>query len=308
MKIKIGSRASKLALWQANFIKTKLEVLSGINVEIIVIKTKGDKMLEARFSEINDKGLFTKEIETALASREIDIAVHSMKDLPVELPEGLMLGAIPEREIPNDALVSKFKLGELPSGAKIGTGSIRRMAQILNFRKDIMVKDIRGNIDTRLRKMETLGFDGIIVACAGLKRLNLLSRVSEIIPFEIMLPAPGQGAIAVEIRKGDKKIHEVVSNLNDNNTFKSVTAERSLLTKISQAHAANNLMDIPQGSGGCQVPMGALAFIKNGRLKLKAMISNLNGAKIIKGEIEGRSSESKKLGEKLAEKLLSEMI
>lgn len=313
MKVKIGTRGSKLALWQANFVKNKLEKLDNLEAEIIPIKTKGDKILDTQLSKINDKGIFTKEIENALINREIDLAVHSMKDLPTDLPEELMIAAVPERETPNDVLISKFKLKELPSGARIGTSSLRRISQILNFRNDIRIETIRGNIDTRIKKIEVLGLDGIIVAYSGIKRLNLESFVSEIIPFEIMLPAPGQGAIAIEIRKGDEKIYKIVRNLNDYNIFQSITAERSFLNKIvlkhreSVASHENNkryLMDIPPGRGGCQIPIGAVAVIEDNKIKLTGMISNLEGTKIIRGKIEGYPEESEELGETLADSLI----
>jgi hydroxymethylbilane synthase len=292
-KIKIGTRGSKLALWQANWVKERIENnFKDIECEIISIKTTGDKFFDMRLFEQSDKGFFTKEIEEALIKQEIDIAVHSLKDLPTEIPPELEIGAVTKREIPNDILISKKKktLKDLPIGAKIGTSSLRRKCQLLNFRDDLTIIDLRGNLDTRIRKLNMTDLDGIVIAYAGVKRLGFEDLISEIISFEIMLPAIGQGALGIEIRKGDKEIYDIVKNLNHKESFQAISAERSFLRRIH---------------GGCRIPIGAYAYINNNTLTLEGMISNLDGTKIIRKKIQGKSIEAELIGIKLAEEILN---
>ena len=294
MKIlRIGTRGSKLALWQAHWIKERIEnIFKDIKCDIVPIKTTGDKFSDIKLFDKSDKGFFTKEIEEALINRKIDLAAHSLKDLPPEIPEELVIGAVTKREIPNDVLISKEKktLKDLPKGAKIGTSSLRRKAQLLNFRNDLIMSDIRGNIDTRIRKLDTTDYDGIVIAYAGVKRLGFEDLISEIISFEIMLPAVGQGALAVEIKKNDEDVYNIVKNLNHQESHQAISAERSFLRRVQ---------------GGCQIPVGAYGFIDHNILTLEAMISNLNGTRIIRKKIQGKYEEAELLGISLAEDILN---
>ncbi|CUS87927.1 hydroxymethylbilane synthase [Candidatus Kryptobacter tengchongensis] len=294
-KIVIGTRGSKLALWQTEFVKGKLsQIFPELEFEIRIIKTKGDKILDSPLSKIGDKGIFTREIEVQLLNREIDIAVHSLKDLPTKLPDGLIIGAVTEREDVRDVLISKnnLKLTELPQNSIIATGSLRRKAQLLHLRSDFQFVDLRGNIDTRFKKFDESNWNGMVLAYAGVKRMNYTDRVSEVISTDFILPAVGQGAIAVEIRESDEKIFELVRKINHQETELATRAERALLKYLE---------------GGCQIPIGAFAFVSNGKIKLSAMVSNFDGSFLVRDSIEDDVNENvEELGFKLAEKLLEQ--
>lgn len=288
----IGSRGSELALWQTNFVKSALEKnFPDLKLEIKIIKTTGDKMLDVALSKIGDKGLFTKQIESALLSKEIDLAVHSLKDLQTVQPENLTIGAVSKRETPNDVLISKKynSIDELPLGAKVATGSLRRRSQLLSHRPDLEIVEIRGNLQTRFRKFDESDLDAMILAFAGVHRLNLDERIAQIIPFEIMLPAVGQGAMAVEIREKDAEIKEILKVINDAETEFCVKAERAFLRSLE---------------GGCQVPIGANASIENDKIHLEGFVGSLNGKANWRETMTGEKSEAEKLGTNLAEILI----
>lgn len=291
-KLIIGSRGSALALWQTNFVAGELARLTPLEIEIKKIKTTGDKILDSPLAKIGDKGLFVKEIEHALEKGEVDLAVHSMKDVPTEILTGLMLGAILKRELPNDVLVSldNVPLKDLPAGSTIGTSSLRRKAQLLYFRPDFKFIDVRGNLDTRLRKMASGDFDAMVLAAAGVRRLSLTENITEMIATSVLLPAVGQGAIGIEIRKDDEEINDLVEQLGDPATRICVLAERALMRRLE---------------GGCQIPIGALGELKNGSLGLEAMVASLDGSKLVRDRTEGDPDESEKVGVVLAEKLLA---
>ena len=291
-KFIIGSRGSELALWQTHHVKAELEkYFIEIELEIKIIKTTGDTLLDVALSKIGDKGLFTKQIETALLNGEIDLAVHSLKDLQTIQPQGLMIGAISAREMPNDILVSKkYKtIDDLPQGAKVATGSLRRKSQLLNYRQDLQIFEIRGNVPTRIKKFEESDLDAMILAFAGVHRLNLNAHISQIIPFEIMLPAVGQGALAIEIRDEDLQIKEILQSLNDENTNLCVMAERAFLRSLE---------------GGCQVPIGANAILANDKILLTGMVGNLDGSINLRENISGEKSQAEELGINLAKILI----
>lgn len=294
----IGSRGSKLALAQTNWVKAQLERSNpDLKFSIEIIHTRGDKITDVALSRIGGKGLFTKELEVALQEGKIDLAVHSLKDLPTELPPDLTLGAIPEREDPHDLLIGNGikNLRQLPVGAKIGTSSLRRKAQILALRPDVEVLDLRGNLDTRLRKLKTEGLNAIIVARAGVNRLGASQDSAYAIPYEEMLPAVGQGALAIEIRKGDKTTGALVSKIDHLPTRQAVEAERALMLELQ---------------GGCQVPIGAIAHVSppqadaSGGLELQAVIISLDGRKIIRDSNKGSISSAREIGTELAQRLL----
>ena len=295
MKVRIGTRGSKLALWQTEFVRRKLsDVFPDVEFEVKVIKTKGDKILDSPLSKIGDKGIFTREIEIELLNREIDIAVHSLKDLPTKLPEGLIIGAVTEREDVRDVLISKdnLKLAELPKEAVIATGSLRRRAQLLHFRSDFKFVDLRGNIDTRFRKFDESNWDAMVLAFAGVRRMNYEGRIAELISTYIVLPAVGQGAIAIEVREDDVKILDLVRRINHIETELATRSERALLRRLE---------------GGCQVPIGAFAVVNDGKIKISAMISNFDGTFFVRDSIEGFvSNDVEELGFELAEKLLEQ--
>ena len=291
-KFVIGSRGSELALWQTNFVKTKLEEFSpALNLEIKIIKTTGDKMLDVALAKIGDKGLFTRQIENALLSREIDLAVHSLKDLQTVQPKNLIIGAVSERELPNDVLISKHyaSIDELPKNATVATGSLRRKSQLLNYRPDLQIFEIRGNVPTRLKKIEESDLDAMILAYAGVHRLKLDAHIKQIIPFDIMLPAVGQGAMAIEIRSDDDETKSLVQKLNDEATEFCTTAERSFLRRLE---------------GGCQVPIGANAVLIGDMIYLEGMAGNLDGSVNLREEISGEKSKAEDLGKRLAEILI----
>jgi len=288
--LRIGTRKSKLALWQANYVKEKLES-RGYGVELVLITTTGDKILDAPLAKIGGKGLFVKEIEEALLRGDIDLAVHSLKDVPMVLPEGLTLGAITEREEPFDVLISRDGRGlqELPEGAKVGTSSLRRQVQIKRKRPDLRVEILRGNVDTRLRKLEEGLYDAIVLAYAGVKRMGFEERVSQVL--EDFIPAVGQGSLAIEIRQEDQKVYEAIAFLDHRESRIRAECERAFLRELQ---------------GGCQVPIGAYAWIEGEKLKLKAFISDLEGKRFLEGAEEGDLHQAEQVGKKLAKRLLEE--
>ncbi|HAW60629.1 MAG TPA: hydroxymethylbilane synthase [Actinobacteria bacterium] len=290
-KIVIGTRGSRLALWQANFVAEQLKKIVSCEIVIKKIKTTGDKILDFPLTRIEGKGLFVKEIETALLNGEVDLAVHSMKDVPTDLPEGLVIGAMMPREDPLDALVSRdgFTLEGLPNGAVIGTSSLRRRAQLLHFRSDFTVTDVRGNLDTRLKKLESGKFDAIVVAAAGLIRMGWSDRITVRISTDVCLPAVGQGAVGVEIRGEDEEMAEPASVINHAETFASISAERALLKRLE---------------GGCQIPIGALGIVEEGELKITAAVANLDGSRLVRHSISGSPGRAEEVGIALAERLL----
>ena len=289
-KLVIGSRGSKLALWQSEHIAASLESHFDLDIEIKKIKTQGDIILDTPLAKIGGKGLFVKEIETALSEGKIDLAVHSMKDVPTEFPKGLIIGAMTKRVDARDVLISKnnVSLKDLPQGAIVGTSSLRRQSQLLRARPDLKMKDVRGNLDTRLRKMKEGQFDAMILAAAGLDRLEVDDVITERISPEVMLSAVGQGSIGIEIRKDDKEVADYVSVLNDGPTFACITAERALLAQLE---------------GGCQVPIGAFGKIEGDELVLKAIVAGLDGKMFFKDQLAGPPEEANAIGYKLAVRL-----
>ena len=265
MFFRLGTRKSKLALWQANFVKEKLESL-GCKVELVLIKTTGDKILDSPLAKIGGKGLFVKEIEDALLKGEIDLAVHSLKDVPMVLPDGLTLCAITERENPYDVLISKEgkRLEELPPGAVIGTSSLRRQAQIKRKRKDLKVEVLRGNVDTRIRKLEEGLYSAIVLAYAGVKRMGLEAYISQVL--EDFIPAVGQGSLAIETREDDPKVQKFVKVLDHWESHLRAMCERAFLRELE---------------GGCQVPIGAFSWIESDKIYIKGFVSDLNGERFI---------------------------
>ena len=280
----IASRGSQLALWQARWVAAQLSA-AGQECRIEIIKTTGDKITDVPLAKVGTKGLFTKEIEEALLDGRAHLAVHSLKDLPTELPEGLVLAAIPEREDPRDAMVGRT-LANLPLGAKVGTSSLRRAAQLRQLRPDLQVESIRGNLDTRLRKLDEGQYDAILLAAAGLKRLGWGDRIAEILSPEQMCPAVGQGALAIEARAG----FEGVAMLDHADTRTAVLAERGVLGALG---------------GGCQVPIGAYATVSEGRVHLLAIVAAPDGTQVIRAEAEGPCAEASLIGASLAAELLT---
>ncbi len=294
MHLRIGTRGSALALWQAETIMNMIQKKDpSLKVELVKIKTKGDKILDAPLAKIGDKGLFTKELDHALLNGDIDLAVHSMKDVPTQLPEGLVISAVPLRGVVEDVFVSnKYdSLEEIPGGGVIATGSLRRKSQLLAYRPDLTIVDIRGNVNTRLAKLDASNWDGMILARAGLERLNMKERIKEIIPVDFMLPAVGQGALAVVTRKDDQElIRFLQSNIHDPDTYARVIAERSFLRTLE---------------GGCQIPIGSHAIITDKQtLSLFGFIGSLNGQKFVREKLEGPLSEAENLGKTLATTML----
>jgi hydroxymethylbilane synthase len=282
----IASRGSQLALWQARWVASRLEEL-GHACRIEIVKTTGDKITDVPLAKIGGKGLFTKEIEEALLDGRANLAVHSLKDLPTELPEGLALAAVPVREDPRDALVGK-RMAELAAGAKVGASSLRRAAQLRRLRPGVLVEPVRGNLDTRLRKLEEGRYDAILLAAAGLKRLGWGGRISEILEPETMCPAVGQGALAVETRTSGEGM-DACRALDHPATHAAVAAERSVLRALG---------------GGCQTPIGAHAMARDGRLRVLAIVASPDGSELVRGETEGPAADAERLGRELAERLL----
>jgi len=289
----IGTRGSRLAVWQAEWVQARLrDIAPTVNVTLKRIKTSGDKITDVPLAKIGGKGLFVKEIEEALLQGDIDVAVHSMKDVPTVLPEPLGILCVPAREDPRDALISRQRrpLSALPPGARIGTSSLRRQSQLLHHRGDLEILTLRGNLDTRLRKLNAGDFDGIVLAAAGLRRLGWLNEVTEYLPFEISLPAIGQGAIAVEGRRDDEFVRDLLGMLNDPGTHTAVLAERALLDRLQ---------------GGCQVPIAGHASIEGNRLRLDGLVASVDGKTIIRDAVEGAPLDARDLGLSLADRLLA---
>ncbi|PKM76789.1 MAG: hydroxymethylbilane synthase [Firmicutes bacterium HGW-Firmicutes-15] len=292
-RLRLGTRGSKLALWQADYVAWELrQVVPDIDIEIKIIKTKGDKILDVALSKIGDKGLFTREIENELLAGEIDLAVHSMKDLPTFIAPGLVLGGVLKRENPQDVLISHkgYSLTSLPRNGSVGTSSLRRIAQLRALRPDIRMVDLRGNVETRIKKMEEQDLDGIILAYAGVKRLGFTGKISEMIATDIMLPAVGQGAIAIELREEDNETLKVISPINNLHTKLETMAERALLRELE---------------GGCQVPIASLAQIKGNILYIEGLVASMNGQRVIKESLTGDLNKAEEIGRSLAQSLLN---
>lgn len=292
-EFRIGTRGSKLALAQSGFIRNRiLAEYPYSRVELIEIKTTGDKVLDTPLSRIGGKGVFVKEIEEALLRKEVDLAVHSMKDLPAQIPQGLTLCAFPEREDPRDVLISGsgLRLDELPHRSRIGTSSLRRSAQLLRWRPDLEIVPLRGNVDTRLRKLESGHCEAIILAAAGLRRMGLESRIQQFIPVERMLPAIGQGSLGLEVRRDDEETALALDFLDHEPTRIAMKAERAFLAELQ---------------GGCQVPIAGMALMEGLRVVLKGLVADLRGTTCIADALSGPSHEAAELGRALARNLLA---
>jgi hydroxymethylbilane synthase len=293
MLLRIGTRGSRLALAQSRWVKEKIEAkYSAARVELVRIKTKGDKILGSPLSKIGGKGLFVKEIEEALLRKEVDLAVHSMKDVPAELPAGLEISLFPMREDPRDAFVSTAyeSIQDLPKGASVGTGSLRRSAQLLRLRPDLRVVPVRGNVDTRLKKIDSGDLHAVILASAGLRRLGLERRMSQVLSTEMFLPAIGQGVLGLEMRRADGSLRNLLRFLNHQETELIVRAERSFLKELE---------------GGCEVPIAGYGRLDGDKLLLEGMIANLNASKLIRDEAFGPMERPEEIGVQLARKLLA---
>jgi hydroxymethylbilane synthase len=291
--IKIGTRGSKLALWQANWVKSVLEEkFPPHTVELVIIKTRGDKILDVPLAKVGGKGLFVKEIEHALLTRQIDIAVHSMKDMPAEIPDGLCIGAVPERENPSDVFISQSGLGfeKIDSGSIIGTSSLRRGAQLRHARPDMVIQPLRGNLDTRLKKLQTENLDAIVLAAAGVKRLDLEHKITEYLSPDIILPAIGQGALCIETRNDDPIVGPLVEALDHGPTRTVVQGERAFLHRLE---------------GGCQVPIAGHGKISQDQFILTGLVAEVDGSRLIKAERRGPMDSSEAIGIDLAEELLA---
>mgnify|MGYP003584810993 CR=1 FL=1 len=289
----IGTRSSKLALWQADYVADCLrQEYPGLRVGKKLVTTKGDKILNAPLAKIGGKGLFTKELEQDMLAGNIDIAVHSLKDMPVDIPAGLTLAAITKRLDPGDAVVSpRYRtLAALPQGARVGTSSLRRKAQLLHARPDLQIEDLRGNVNTRLARLETENFDAIILAVAGLKRLGFGDRITDVLPRSLCLPAVGQGALAIEARTADQAVLDRLAFLRDEATVHCAAAERAFLARVE---------------GGCQVPVGVYASEQGGSLTVEAVIASVDGARLYRDSIDGELTQAAALGRTLADRLLA---
>ena len=293
--LRIATRGSALALWQANHIGERLMQLHGVESELIRIRTSGDRFQGASVAQVSEqtgtKGIFIKELEEALLAGTADLAVHSMKDVPTENPAGLIFPAITKREDVRDCLISRdaAKLKDLAAGARIGTSSLRRQAQLRHHRPDLELLDLRGNVDTRLRKVAAGEFDAIVLATAGVKRLGASDKITEILSTEIMLPAVGQGALGIETRADDRETLRLVAGLDDAESHAAVTAERALLRELE---------------GGCQLPLGAWARHENGELRLEACVFSADGKEFVRNELRGEVGDAKKLGARLGQMLI----
>ncbi len=287
--IRIGSRGSRLALVQARGVMEALAPHATVELEII--QTQGDRVTDRPLSQVGGSGLFIKEIEKALLEERIDLAVHSMKDVPSGVAEGLILAATTERKDPRDAFVSlrAESIESLPQGARLATGSLRRRSQLLAARPDLQIEDLRGNVPTRLEKLDASDWEGIVLAAAGLERLGLADRISSLIPVETMLPAVGQGALAIEIREADETLGKSLKRLNHYASERAITAERALVARLE---------------GGCQVPIGAYAALHDDVIRLRGFVGSVDGAKHLKQEVSGRSDQAENLGLELAGRML----
>ncbi len=291
--IVIGTRGSTLALWQAEWVQARLKELApDLSVSLQRIKTSGDKILDVPLAAIGGKGLFVKEIEEALLRKDIDLAVHSLKDVPTVLPAGLALLCVPQREDPRDALLSRggLRFSELPTGARVGTSSLRRQAQLLHLRPDLRISMLRGNLDTRLRKLKEGEFDAIVLAAAGLKRLGWTEGVTEYLSADTCVPAIGQGALAIEGRSDDRFIVNLLRPLEDRATRVAVTAERALLDRLE---------------GGCQVPIAGHAAVDGEQVRMEALVASVDGRTVIREGATGAAADAQRLGRELAERLLA---
>jgi hydroxymethylbilane synthase len=291
--ITIGTRGSQLALWQANWVKEAIgRNHPELTVELAVIKTKGDKILDVPLAKVGGKGLFVKEIEEALLDQRIDLAVHSMKDMPADIPADLCIGAIPQREEPRDVLITRDKrrLDQLKPGARVGTSSLRRAAQLLHVRPDLAIVPLRGNLDTRLKKLQTESLDAIVLAAAGVKRLGLAERITQVLDESVMLPAVGQGALCIEIRQNDPRIASAVASLDDLPTRQVVLGERAFLNRLE---------------GGCQVPIAGHGHLNSNGYTLTGLVCDVDGSHLIKQSRTGPQSRSEVIGVELAEVLLA---
>ena len=292
--LKIATRQSPLALWQAEHIRARLEALhAGLNVELVTFVTQGDKILDTPLAKIGGKGLFVKELEAALLDGRADLAVHSMKDVPMALPEGLSLAVICEREDPLDAFVSNTyaSFQDLPQGAKVGTSSLRRKCQILKARPDLEIIDLRGNVGTRLSKLDAGQYDAIILASAGLKRLGLSERIRHTLAPEVSLPAVGQGALGLECRTNDQAVLELILPLMDDETNVCVRAERAFNAYLE---------------GGCQVPIAGYATLKDGQLSMEGRVGSVDGQTLLSAQLSAAPEQAEQLGEQLAQNLLAQ--
>lgn len=294
MKIKIGTRGSALALWQASWVKSRLESHHpGLSVELVKIKTKGDKILDTALAKVGGKGLFVKEIEDALIRNETHLAVHSMKDVPAELPEGLIIDAVPEREDVRDAFIGR-KVSTwkgLPHGARVGTSSLRRQAQLLCHRPDLTMIPLRGNVETRLKKLESENLDAVVLAVAGMKRMKFEERITEYFSDDIMLPAIGQGALALEVRENDHEVRELIHFLKHPPTETAMAAERSFLRTLQ---------------GGCQVPIAALARVDGGRVRISGLVADTDGSRVFRDSADGPAEDAARIGSGLAARILDQ--
>jgi hydroxymethylbilane synthase len=291
--LRIGTRGSALALWQARSISESLRIVTGVESELVIVKTSGDKFQQTKFSDMGTKGVFIKELEDALLERRVDLAVHSMKDVPTEIPDGLTIAAICKRHDVRDALLSSSgaSLQSLPAGSRVGTSSLRRKSQLLYVRNDLQILDLRGNVDTRIEKLKRGDYDAIVLAKAGLDRLGLSANITEVLPTEVCLPAAGQGAIGIETRADDADTLRILAALNDADTRSGVDAERALLAGLE---------------GGCQVSIGAWGRVESDKLVLEVVVLSPDGSQRLKDKSWGTPEEAALLGEKVAAKMLEQ--
>ena len=292
--IRVGTRGSLLARRQTDAVVAALKRrYPDQQFEVRPLRTTGDRRTRQPLDQLGGVGVFVKELESALLAGEIDMAVHSLKDVPTAVPEGLTIAAVPGREDPRDALVSRrgAKLAEIPPGARVGTGSLRRACQLRTLRPNLEVVGIRGNVDTRLRKVEAGEVEAVVMAAAALARMGWLDRASEVLSFDVMLPAPGQGALAVEVRSDDEAVREMAAAVDDGDSHRAATAERAFLRRLG---------------GGCAVPIAALGLMEGGRLRLQGLVGDVQGRRILRAELEGPADDAEALGVRLAERLLAE--
>jgi hydroxymethylbilane synthase len=289
--LRIGSRGSVLARWQAEFVRKQLYQRTGVEAEVVIIKTSGDKMQEAQLTQIGGKGIFIKELEEALLEETIDLAVHSVKDVPTDVPSRMAFPAVCRRDDVRDCLISHngMPLAQLKQGARVGTSSLRRQAQLRHVRPDLDLRDLRGNVDTRLRKVESGEYDAIVLSKAGLDRLGWSQKITEVLSTEVSLPAVGQGAIAIESRAKDQEAAEILENLDDAETRTAIIAERALLSTMQ---------------GGCQVPIGAWARLERGELVMDAMVCSVDGTQYVRQKASGPPDQAAQLGERMAQFLI----